>query len=67
MEMKPRNFFRGDGFTFRGVKLVHSEVAGEAVVELNKMFFNGNCLQSLDIQTVVHLRSAAGSERWTRF
>jgi hypothetical protein len=38
---------------------VRSRVAGGAVVDLNKMFFSGNGLESLVIQTVVHLRSAA--------
>jgi hypothetical protein len=40
-------------------KFVRSRVAGGAVVDLNKMFFSGNGLESLVIQTVVHLRSAA--------
>jgi len=40
-------------------KFVRSEVAGDAVVDLNKMFFSGNGLGPLVIQTVIHLRSAA--------
>jgi|HubBroStandDraft_2_1064218.scaffolds.fasta_scaffold565852_2 hypothetical protein len=40
-------------------KFVRSRVAGDAVVDLNKMFFSGNGLEPLLIQTVVHLRSAA--------
>ena len=40
-------------------KSVRTEVAGDAVVDLNKMFFSGNGLETLVIQTVVHLRSAA--------
>lgn len=38
---------------------MRSKVAGDAVVDLNKMFFSGNGLEFLVIQTVVHLRSAA--------
>lgn len=51
-------FFRRTGLFFAG-KFVQSEVAGDAVVDLNKMLFNGNGLEPLVIQTVVHLRSAA--------
>jgi hypothetical protein len=40
-------------------KFVRTEVVGDAVVDLNKMFFSGNGLESLAIQTVIHLRSAA--------
>lgn len=38
---------------------MRSEVGGDAVVDLNKMLFSGNGLESLVIQTVIHLRSAA--------
>jgi hypothetical protein len=40
-------------------KFVRSAVVGDAVVDLNKMLFSRNGLESLAIQTVIHLRSAA--------
>ena len=57
-EERCETFFRGTGLFFAG-KFVRSEVTGDAVVDLNKMFFSGNGLEFLVIQTVVHLRSAA--------
>ncbi|MGC1088347.1 MAG: hypothetical protein WA894_07920 [Candidatus Acidiferrum sp.] len=51
--------FSGERVYFLRGKFVQSEVAGDAVVDLNKMLFNGNGLEPLVIQTVVHLRSAA--------
>ena len=51
--------FSGERVYFSRGKFVRSEVTGDAVVDLNKMFFSGNGLESLVIQTVVHLRSAA--------
>jgi hypothetical protein len=57
-EERRETFFEGTGLVFGG-KSVRTEVAGDAVVDLNKMFFSGNGLETLVIQTVVHLRSAA--------
>ncbi len=58
VENAAKLFCRERVWFLRG-KFVRSEVAGDAVVDLNKMFFSGNGLESLVIQTVVHLRSAA--------
>ena len=38
---------------------VRGDAASESVVDLNKIFFRGNCLRSLNIQRVVHLRRGA--------
>jgi hypothetical protein len=42
---------------------VRADAASESVVDLNKMFFWGNCLRPFNIQTVVHLRSTASQSR----
>jgi hypothetical protein len=55
-------YLRGAGLFLRG-KSVLTDVASDGVVDLNKMFFRRNCLQSLIIQTVVHLRRAASKTR----